>query len=377
MPTRLTLLIDSLAAGGAQTQIVRLAAGLDPAQWSVRLAWYNPTAQFLQVPAGVESVQLPRRHRLDPQFARALRRLVSRRETDLVHAWLPAPALYATLAARLPGSAPVLTAVRCSPSLFDHAPTQGRMTVLAAHLAAATTSNSHASMAWLQERHVPAAKLQFIGNALDTGIAARIPSTPTERAELLTSLGLDPARPPIVALGRFDAFKNQDGLVRALIQVRAQRPQGVPPLLLAGFLEDQARVAHVRRLAADANLEVHIVPAVTDVATLLEAAQFSVLASRSEGTPNVVLEALGLGTLVVATRVGEVPTLVADGETGILCQPDEDQALAAALDRALNLPAEARHALGQRARADMLERFSQRSVVDQYAAVYRRVLAQG
>ena len=377
MPTRLTLLIDSLAAGGAQTQIVRLAAGLDPAQWSVRLAWYNPTAQFLQVPAGVESVQLPRRHRLDPQFARALRRLVSRRETDLVHAWLPAPALYATLAARLAGSAPVLTAVRCSPSLFGHAPTQGRMTVLAAHLAAATTSNSHASMTWLQERRVPAAKLQFIGNALDTGIAARIPSTPPQRAELLKSLGLDPARPPIVALGRFDAFKNQDGLVRALIQVRARRPQGVPPLLLAGFLEDQERVAHVRRLAADAGLEVHIVPAVTDVATLLEAAHFSVLASRSEGTPNVVLEALGLGTLVVATCVGEVPTLVADGETGILCQPDDDQALAAALDRALNVPAEARRALGQRARADMLQRFSQRSIVDQYAAVYRRVLAQG
>ncbi len=377
MPTRLTLLIDSLAAGGAQTQIVRLAAGLDPADWSVRLAWYNQTAQFQAVPPGVAAVQLPRRGRLDPQFARALRRLVSRTETDLVHAWLPSPSLYATLAARIPGSAPVVTAVRCSPSLFDNQPMQGRLTVLTSRLAAATTSNSQASIDWLQAHHVPRRKLHFIGNALDPAIVTRTPSTVDARAALLASLGLDPARPPIVALGRFDAFKNQDGLVRALLQVRARRPEGVPPLLLAGFLEDQLRVAQVRKMAEDARLEVHIVPPVTDVATLLEAARFSVLASRSEGTPNVVLEALGLGTLAVATRVGEVPSLVEDGQTGILCQPDDGDALAAALDRALDLPAHGQAEIAQRARADMLARFSQAAVVGQYAALYRAILARG
>ena len=375
MPIRLTLLIDSLAAGGAQTQIVRLAAGLDPADWTVRLAWYNPAAQFLKVPQGIDAVQLPRAHRLDPRFALAMRRLVSRQETDLVHAWLPAPALYATLAAQLPGSARVLTAVRCSPSLFENAPMQGRMTVLAARLAAATTSNSRASITWLKQRGVHSGHMHFIGNALDPAIADRQPSTPQARAHLLASLGLDPQRPPIVALGRFDAYKNQDGLVRALVRVR-DRGLPVPPLLLAGFLEDQARVAHVRQLASDARLEVHIVPAVTNVPTLLEAAKFSVLASRSEGTPNVVLEALGLGTLVVATHVGEVASLVTDGQTGILCEPESDEALAHALERALLLPAADVLEFGQRARADVLARYSPTAVTGQYAAVYRAVLGR-
>ena len=376
MPIRLTLLIDSLAAGGAQTQIVRLAAGLDPTQWSVRLAWYNAASPFHAVPAGVTPVQLPRHHRLDPRFVLAMRRLVSRAETDLVHAWLPAPALYATLAAQWPGSAPVLTAVRCSPSLFANDPTQGRLTLLTALLAEATTSNAQASLDWLAARHVPQRKLHFIGNALDPRIAHRTPSSLAARAQLLASLGLDPARPPLVALGRFDAYKNQDGLVRALARVRAQRADGVPPLLLAGLLADPARVAHVRDLARAAGLEVHIAPAVADVATLLEAARFSVLASRSEGTPNVVLEALGLGTLVVATRVGEVPTLVEDGRTGIRCPPDDDAALAVALERALDLPTPDVARMGERARADMLARFSEPAVVQQYARLYWEIIEQ-
>ncbi len=368
---RLTLFIDSLASGGAQTQILRLASGLLP-EWQVRVAWYNDTARFSQVPEGVEAVLLPRASRHDPQFARYLRRLVSARSTDLVHAWLPAPSLYATLAALVPRSAPVITAVRCSPSLFANDVTQGRLTLATSFLARATTSNSQDSIAWLNARGVPARKMHYIGNALAPQIADRVPSSQEARASLLAQLGLDPREPPIVSLGRFDAYKNQDGLVRALARVR-DRGTIVPPLLLAGSQDDHARVSNVRRLADEMRLRVHIVPAVTDVSTLLEASRFSVLASRSEGTPNVVLEALGLGTLVVATRVGQVPELVQPG-TGLLCAPDDDEALADALDRALNFSAAEAQQTGARARDDMLRRFSSDAIVGQYATLYDATL---
>ena len=371
---RLTLLIDSLAAGGAQTQILRLAEGLRET-WRVRVAWYNQSAQFFQVPAGVEAVPLQRSHRRDPRFMRQMLQLVSRRETDLVHAWLPAPSLYATLAACKPGSAPVLTAVRSSPSLFHNDPMQGRLSVATSWLAQATTSNSRESIAWLAARGVPQRKLHFIGNALAPAIAERRTSSATEQAALLVQLGLDPTVRPIVSLGRFDAYKNQDGLVRALGLVK-QAGVAVPPLLLAGFLEDTQRVAHVRQLAQQLALDVRIVPAVTDVATLLEAARFSVLASRSEGTPNVLLEALGLGTPVVATRVGEVPDLVRDGETGVLCLPESDAALAKALREALEMTPERAAQMGRLARVDMLARFHATAIVRQYAELYTAVLAR-
>ena len=374
---RVTLLIDSLAAGGAQSQIVALAAGLQADGWPVRLAWYNDTVRFRTLPPGVETAQLPRNSRSDPRFPVALNRLMSRKNTDIVHAWLPAPALYAALAGRLPGSAPVIEGVRCSASLFATQPNQGRACLAAALLAQAVTSNSRSSLDWLAQRGVSRKKMRFVGNILAPAIAARTPSTLAEREALLARLGLDPRRPPIVALGRFDAFKNQDGLLRALLALRAEGLE-VPPLLLAGSQEDKARVATVREIAVSAGFsDLHIVEPQADVATLLEAARFSVLASRSEGTPNVVLEGLGLGTLVVATRVGEVPDLLQDGKTGLSCAPEDPEALREVLRRALALPAPARAELGARARADMLARFSAPAIVGQYQQVYAQVLGRG
>lgn len=373
-PRRLTLMIDSLAAGGAQTQIVRLAAGMDPTRWSTRLAWYNDTARFHAAPAAVEAVQLPRRGRTDPRFPLAMASLCRRSRTDLVHAWLPAPGLYAATAGRLPGGAPVILGVRCSAGIFETEPVQGHLTLAAALLARAVTVNSRSVIHWLAARGVPRAKMRFIGNILAPAIAERTPSSPDQRAALLAGLGLDPCRPPIVALGRFDAFKNQDGLLRALLALR-DRGVEVPPLLLAGSAEDGTRVEAVRKMAAAAGFtDLHVVPPVVDVATLLEVARFSVLASRSEGTPNVVLEGLGLGTLVVATRVGEVADLARDGDTGFTCPPDDHEALAAALLRALQLPAAAAAEMGQRARADMLARFAAPIIVGQYEALYEEIL---
>jgi len=372
-PRRLTLLIDSLAPGGAQTQILRLASGLTAAHWRVRLAWYNDTQRFFEVPEGVEALRLPRSGRRDPRFAAAMPRLISRRDTDLVHAWLPSPSLYATLAGLLPGTAPVVTAVRCSPSLFDLQPMQGSLALWTSRLARATTSNSQASIRWLVAHGIPASRLHYVGNALDPALEQRVPSTLAERAAVLARLGLDPQRPPIIALGRFDAYKNQDGLVRALIRLREQG-LAVPPLLLAGFLEDAGRVRHVRDLAAAAQLEVHIVPAVSDVATLLEAGRFSVLASHSEGTPNVVLEAMDLGTLVVATRVGEVPELVEHMQTGLTCEPSDDAALAAALQTALTVTDTQARAIGAAAQASVRSRYAAKAIVAGYEMVYRQIL---
>jgi len=98
------------------------------------------------------------------------------------------------------------------------------------------------------------------------------------------------------------------------------------------------------------------------VADYLNAADVSVLASHSEGCPNVVLESLACGTPVVATAVGAVPDLLRAGQTGLIVPPRDPAALAEALDGALT--------------ADWSREAIRASVQDRsWAAVGERVLA--
>jgi teichuronic acid biosynthesis glycosyltransferase TuaC len=70
-----------------------------------------------------------------------------------------------------------------------------------------------------------------------------------------------------------------------------------------------------------------------EVPRFLQAADFLVLPSYSEGMPQAVLEAMNCGLAVVATRVGGVPEAVLDGETGLLVEPRNIEQLRAALER--------------------------------------------
>jgi teichuronic acid biosynthesis glycosyltransferase TuaC len=70
-----------------------------------------------------------------------------------------------------------------------------------------------------------------------------------------------------------------------------------------------------------------------EVPRFLQAADFLVLPSHSEGMPQAVLEAMSCGLPVVATRVGGVPEAVLDGETGLLVEPRNIEQLRHALER--------------------------------------------
>jgi glycosyltransferase involved in cell wall biosynthesis len=74
------------------------------------------------------------------------------------------------------------------------------------------------------------------------------------------------------------------------------------------------------------------------VARHLAACDVLVLASRNEGEPNVVLEALAAGRPMAATAVGGVVDLVREGIQGALALPDDVDSLAQAISRVLAQP---------------------------------------
>ena len=83
----------------------------------------------------------------------------------------------------------------------------------------------------------------------------------------------------------------------------------------------------------------------------------------------VNLEAMACGTAVVASRVGGIPEVVSDGETGLLVPPDDPGALAGALNALLADPGRAA-AMGERGRERAIADFSWPAIAAQTAALY-------
>jgi glycosyltransferase involved in cell wall biosynthesis len=110
------------------------------------------------------------------------------------------------------------------------------------------------------------------------------------------------------------------------------------------------------------------------VGDALRAAAICFQPSTREELGIAAAEAQACGLPVVATCIGGVPEVVEDGTTGLLVAPRDEVAMAAALARLLDDPAEAR-ALGARGRERIRREFDGEAVRGALAAVYRRVLA--
>src|SRR4029078_12432693 len=76
---------------------------------------------------------------------------------------------------------------------------------------------------------------------------------------------------------------------------------------------------------------------VNDTQSFFESLDVFALSSLREGLPNVLLEALALEAPVVATRIAGIPSLIQHGANGLLVEPEDEDALAAARRRLLGV----------------------------------------
>jgi glycosyltransferase involved in cell wall biosynthesis len=106
---------------------------------------------------------------------------------------------------------------------------------------------------------------------------------------------------------------------------------------------------------------------------LISAADIVVVASVSEGSSIVAMEAMAKEKPVVATRVGGVPEVVVDGETGLVVNPGDPEALAAAIGGLLADPEKARD-MGERGRRRAAERFDINLMFERTKNVYADLL---
>ncbi|MGH3109685.1 MAG: glycosyltransferase family 4 protein [Gaiellaceae bacterium] len=172
---------------------------------------------------------------------------------------------------------------------------------------------------------VPEERVTVVPNA-----APPLPALPTRDAAR-GRFGLD--GPTLAFAGRITRQKALAVALEALAQV-----DGVS-LLVAG---DGPDLGEVRRGASERGLDgrVRFVGPLDrdDVLALFRAVDASVLPSSWENFPHTVVEALAVGTPVIATAVGGVPELVRDGENGLLVPAGDSAALADAIRRLVSEP---------------------------------------
>jgi glycosyltransferase involved in cell wall biosynthesis len=141
-----------------------------------------------------------------------------------------------------------------------------------------------------------------------------------------------PDRPTALFVGVLERYKAVDVLAEAWGLAAPRIPNAMLHIVGRGTLRDVPA-----RLAADVPEQTRWTESLStpDVARAIDAATVLVLPSRSEGLGRVVVEAFCRGRGVVASRVGGIPDLVTDGETGVLVPPGDAAALADALVRVL------------------------------------------
>jgi starch synthase len=110
----------------------------------------------------------------------------------------------------------------------------------------------------------------------------------------------------------------------------------------------------------------------TEVIQILSHATVFACPSLYEPLGIVNLEAMACGTAVVASAVGGIPEVVADGETGLLVPPGDEAALAAAINALIRDPARSAQ-LGARGRARAVADFSWAAIAAQTAALYAEI----
>jgi len=221
-----------------------------------------------------------------------------------------------------------------------------------AHADACVAVSDHVRCVARRRAPWAARKLRVVPNGVDTDRFA-----PREAPR--------PERFTFAAVSRLEPRKGLDLAIRALARTRDARLDVVGDGAQRGMLQALAHTCHVGD-----RVDFH--GFVDDPREVLARSDAALSSSRSEGLGVALLEAMAMGRPVVGFAVGGVPEIVTHGRTGLLAREGDVESLAARMNQAV-AGRDAMRALGDAARARVLERFSVRRMCEGYALAYSQL----
>jgi glycosyltransferase involved in cell wall biosynthesis len=308
--------VSRTGLGGVDVEMA-LALIRRGAESSWRLDAVREQAAHADVPVDL----LVERHRYDQHIVEELRRLVDARRPHIIETHHTKSHCLVALSGLWR---------RYTWVAFHHGYTQTNIKVCAynhvdrwslRHAAHVITTNESFSTT-LAARGVSPWRITVLHNGV-----REMPVVPAAVATLRRTLGLKDQERVVLAVGRLSYEKGHAHLIRAAAAWRSKAR-----LVIVG---DGPERASLERMARDLGVSdaVTLAGTTSHVAPFYALADVFVLPSLSEGSPNVLLEAMACGLPIVASRVGGVPEIAADGITALLGPPKDSDFIARAVDR--------------------------------------------
>jgi glycosyltransferase involved in cell wall biosynthesis len=364
-PLRIVLALESSGPGGAENMVLRLAEALrfrgeDPIVASFRSGWMTERAEALGLPTWI----VPQRPGIDLRWVFRFARRLRRERVDILHSHEFCMNAFGGAAALLARTVSVAT-IHGPHWVIDRprrALAYWGLRRLGMPVVAVSEDLAEFLVAGLK---LPRSRLEMIHNGIPLPAAVPEAERATGRARARFALGIPAGPPLLVAVGNLYPVKDHATLLRAA----ARLPTASVAIAGRGDQEEP-----LRSLARELGLaeRVHLLGLRDDVDTILTAADVFVQPSLSEGLPLAVLEAMGFGLPVVATRVGGVPEAVVDGNTGYLVPPSDPDALAAALSRVIE-SVDGGVSMGASGRERAAAEFSVERMTDAYEQLYHQL----
>ncbi|MFH1747972.1 MAG: glycosyltransferase [Planctomycetota bacterium] len=356
---RVVLLVTDLERGGTPLRLARLARGLRGVGVDVHVGCLAPTGPVSAdlATTGIPTFACQARNAYDWTALQRLSRHVERIRPDLIHATLT----HANVAARLIGAyhrIPVLT----STATIEVERHWHRW----AELLTARLDRGHIVNSITLAEHVvrsfrlPRQHVSIVPPCIEH------PPLAADRARLRADFELPEHEFVVLWAGRFDPVK------RLPLVLDCAEIMDTTRFLLAGDGPERARITQALRLSSAARTT-QLLGWRDDLPQLMAAADALLFPSRTEGMPNVVLQAMAAGLPIVASDIPTLRELAGANERMLLVAGDEPRPFADALIF-LQHSHDYRHQLARRAAVWAAEHLNPARTLEAILRIYRRVL---
>jgi len=354
-----------LNAGGITSYLFTLANGLIKRGHSVHVATSggNMEEEFLSAKAKLVNLNIRTKSELDPRIYLALKPLkqyIEGNNIDIIHAQTRITQVMGTLLEKSTGQPFVSTChgffkTRLSRKLV---PCWGD-----AVIAISSAVECHLA----DDFGVAQQKIHMIESGIDLDEFTPVDETVKTEHRNRFNLGNEPI---IGMIARLSDVKGPDILIKAMKNVLKHIPNAKLLLVGEGRMEGTLR-AMVKRLGLIEHVRFFSV--VSKTQEMLPLFDIFAMPSRQEGLGLSIMEAQSAGLPVIASRVGGIPSLIEDGKTGILVEPENSEALAKAIIKLFD-DKDRLGAIGMAGREFIQKYYSADRMVDKTMELYRNLL---